>query len=136
MEVSGAMRTIWAMAARALRFCYSKLAGGMAAGTPARSGRLKCQVLVIPFPRESFTPEPGSDYRMVVRTSHPDTHRGEIFSALVTSGNDPAPDSRHLLLTMTVLGSDADGYLDTGQRFTLWRGHDVARGVVTRRLFT
>jgi hypothetical protein len=34
-----------------------------------------------------------------------------------------------------VLGDDARDYLAPGERFVLWRGHDLGSGVVTRRIF-
>lgn len=100
--------------------------------------RLKCQALVTPVSPdepEPVIPLPDSDCRMVVRVRKGDSDQGQIFSALVHTSDDPSPDAQHLLLTMIVLGGDADGYLDPGQHFTLWRGHEIARGVVTRRLY-
>jgi hypothetical protein len=38
-------------------------------------------------------------------------------------------------VTLTVLGDDPGDYLDPGEGFVLWRGHDVGRGVVTHRIF-
>jgi hypothetical protein len=78
----------------------------------------------------------GSACRMVVRAEHPETHRHKIFSALVSSsdGSTLRPGD-HVLLTMRVLGDDANDYLSPGDHFYLWRGHDVGRGVVSRRLF-
>jgi len=34
-----------------------------------------------------------------------------------------------------VLGDDAGDYLAPGERFELWRGHDLGSGVVTSRIF-
>jgi hypothetical protein len=78
----------------------------------------------------------GSACRMVVRAEHPETHTHKIFSALVSSsdGSRLRPGD-HVLLTMRVLGDDANDYLHPGDRFSLWRGHDVGHGVVSRRLF-
>jgi len=39
------------------------------------------------------------------------------------------------VLVITVVGDDAGDYLGAGEDFTLWRGHDIGRGVVTRRIF-
>jgi hypothetical protein len=36
---------------------------------------------------------------------------------------------------MVVTGRDLGSCLSVGDRFTLWRGTDVARGVITQRLF-
>ena len=35
---------------------------------------------------------------------------------------------------MTVLGDDACDYLEAGDIFALWRGHDIGHGVISRRL--
>ena len=37
-------------------------------------------------------------------------------------------------LTLTVVGNDVLDYLDAGNSFTLWRGRDIGRGVISRRL--
>ena len=34
-----------------------------------------------------------------------------------------------------VLGDDACDYLAPGERFVLWRGHDLGSGVVVNRIF-
>ena len=80
-------------------------------------------------------PLPGSGGRVVVRARHHDTHSSKIFSALVTSPPDrPAKPDHSIQLTLTVLGDDVFDYLEAGDTFTLWRGHDIGRGVISRRL--
>jgi hypothetical protein len=71
---------------------------------------------------------------MVVRARHPETHRSKLFSALVTSDDDPQP-GKSSMVTVVVLGGDADDYLAPGEHFALLRGRDVARGTVTSRVF-
>jgi hypothetical protein len=80
-------------------------------------------------------PEMGG--RFVVRARHHETHRSKIFSALVTTTSDePLRAAGHSIqLTMTVLGDDACDYLEAGDTFALWRGHDIGHGVISRRLF-
>lgn len=78
---------------------------------------------------------PGPACRMVVRARHHETHAGKLFSALVAASNDRVPGDSHVIVTVTVLGDDARDYLAAGEEFTLWRGGDVGRGVVTRRIF-
>lgn len=46
-----------------------------------------------------------------------------------------SPEILHIVLVITVVGDDADDYLGAGEDFALWRGHDIGRGVVTRRIF-
>ena len=101
--------------------------------------RYKYQALVTLDPQQDTSTREalsGSACRMVVRAEHPETHRHKIFSALVSSsdGNTVRPGD-HILMTMNVLGDDVADYLHPGDRFALWRGHDVGHGVVCRRLF-
>lgn len=80
-------------------------------------------------------PETGG--RLVVRAQHHDTHRSKIFSALISATSDEPlrPTDHSIQLTMTVLGDDACDYLEAGDTFALWRGHDIGHGVISRRLF-
>lgn len=79
---------------------------------------------------------PGPTCRMVVRARHRETHATKMFSALVSTGEDgPVADSGTITATVIVLGDDAGEYLAPGERFVLWRGHDLGSGVVTRRIF-
>jgi hypothetical protein len=80
-------------------------------------------------------PETGG--RVVVRARHHDTHRSKIFSALVTTVPGEAvraAGDHSVQLTLTVLGDDACDYLEAGDTFALWRGHDIGQGVIARRL--
>ncbi len=80
-------------------------------------------------------PLPGPTCRMVVRARHRKTGASKLFSTLVTSDDSPLPGNSHIIVTLVVLGDDAGDYLNPGERFVLWRGYDVGRGVVTRRIF-
>ena len=74
--------------------------------------------------------------RLVVRAAQPGSDASRLFSALVSAGQDTVPgDDRHVVLTVTVLGDGAAECLAAGSDFTLWRGADIGRGVVTRRVF-
>jgi len=78
---------------------------------------------------------PQTDGRVVVRARHHDTHRSKIFSALVSGMRDkPVRADHSLQLTLTVLGDDVCDYLEAGDTFALWRGHDIGQGVISRRL--
>jgi hypothetical protein len=84
---------------------------------------------------EQDLPETGG--RVVVRARHHETHQSKFFSALVTTvpGESVREAGDHSIqLTMTVLGDDATDYLDAGDAFALWRGHDIGHGVIARRL--
>ena len=60
-----------------------------------------------------------------------------FFSALVANNGDGpgwlADD--HAIMIIVLAGDDPGEYFDIGDRFALWLGSDIARGVVTRRLF-
>jgi len=106
-------------------------------GGRARSKRYKYQALVTPVPREADDQEAllrGPVCRVVVRASHHETHHSKLFSALVTSEEGQQP-GRSSVMTMVVVGNDADDYLTPGEHFALLRGREVARGTVTRRLY-
>jgi hypothetical protein len=93
--------------------------------------------LITPTPRAADDPQatlPSPVCRVVVRARHPETHRSKLFSALVTSDDDLEP-GRASMVTVVVLGGDADDYLAPGEHFALLRGCDVARGTVTSRVF-
>jgi len=78
----------------------------------------------------------GPSCRALIRARHHDTRAGRFFPALMDIRDDYAvPDDRHLVVTAVVLGDDASDYLGVGDEFTLWRGQDIGRGVVTRRVF-
>lgn len=100
--------------------------------------RYKYQALVTPLPQHAGdeTRLPGPASRMVVRVEHPETHDRRMFSALVSSDADTLPSGDpHISVTMTVLGDDACECLCPCADFLLWRGHDIGRGVITRRVF-
>ena len=79
---------------------------------------------------------PGPVCRLVVRATQPGSDASRLFSALVSPGHDTVrADNRHVVLTVTVLGDGAAECLAAGSDFTLWRGSDIGRGVVTRRVF-
>lgn len=63
----------------------------------------------------------------------PKPHRSKLFSALVTSDDNLQP-GKSSMVTVVVLGGDADDYL-APPHFALLRGCDVARGTVTSRIF-
>jgi hypothetical protein len=106
---------------------------------PGRSAgkRYKYRALVTPVPPSADDPEatlPSPVCRVVVRARHPQTNRSKLFSALVTSDDGLQP-GRASMVTVVVLGGDADDYLAPGEHFALLRGCDVARGTVTSRVF-
>lgn len=104
----------------------------------AKTKRYKYQALVTLLPHQADGPEsrlPGPVCHAVVRACHPETHLSKFFSALVTRDEGEAPGKPSMLVTLVLVGDDADDYLPPGEHFTLVRGCDVARGTVTRRLY-
>ena len=78
----------------------------------------------------------SGSHRMVLRAENSETHRSQVFSALV-DGEDDGPfraGSPQIMVTLRVVGDDIADYLGIGSHFSLWLGRDVGRGVVTRRL--
>jgi hypothetical protein len=103
----------------------------------AATRRYKYEALVRVLPRQAGdggAALPGPTCRAVVRARHPETHRNKLFSALVTS-EDSQPPGGSNVMTVVVVGDDADDYLAPGEHFALLRGRDVASGTVTRRIF-
>lgn len=90
----------------------------------------------LPAPRAAFPPA-GVMQRMVVSGEHRETHMTRIFSALVSASADGAAvqDGSHVVVTISLMGEDPGDYFTAGADFGLWQGHDIGRGVVTRRLF-
>jgi hypothetical protein len=73
--------------------------------------------------------------RVAVRARHHETGSSKLFSALITLIHDSSAQAdRSIPLTLTVVGSDVPDYLVAGDSFILWRGHDIGRGVISRRL--
>lgn len=99
--------------------------------------RYKYQALVTLLPQDGHeTQLPGPAQRMVVRAHHPEIDDSKMFSALVSADADTLrAGDPHVSVTMTVLGDDAGEYLSPCADFVLLRGHDVARGVIIRRIF-
>jgi hypothetical protein len=75
-------------------------------------------------------------WRAVVRARDHTTRAGELLTALVsTEDGGPPPGQPNVVVTMVVVGASPDNCLDVGDLFTLWRGRDIARGVISRRLY-
>jgi hypothetical protein len=72
---------------------------------------------------------------MVIKAEHRETHASKLFSSLVTIDDTLAPRKTGVTVTFVVLGDDAGDYLATGEWFSLWNGHELGLGVITRRVF-
>ena len=82
-------------------------------------------------------PLPATGGRVVVRAHHHDTHQDKMFCGLVNAvhGEPLRPADHSIQMTVTVTGDDAGDYLEPGDSFVLWRGHEIGQGVISRRLF-
>jgi len=75
-------------------------------------------------------------WRAVVRAPNHATRAGQLCSALISADDGgPPPGQSNVVVTMVVVGASPDDCLDVGDAFTVWRGHDIARGVISRRLY-
>lgn len=108
----------------------------------------KFQAFVTVSPPEEDSPDglpptaaaelpPGRIRRMTVRGEHHATHGSHFFSALVANSGDSSEwiGDNHAIVTVMLTGDDPAEYFSAGDHFALWLGHDIADGVVTRRLF-
>ncbi|HYB46462.1 MAG TPA: hypothetical protein VED20_03755 [Streptosporangiaceae bacterium] len=99
--------------------------------------RYKFQALVRPLAEGGGGVALNSgSHRMVLRAENAETHRTQVFSALVDAeDSDPYQSGKpEIVVTLRVIGDDVADYLDIGSHFSLWHGSDIGEGVVTRRL--
>ena len=101
--------------------------------------RYKFQALVTPVEDDDGDARAklsSGSHRMVLRAQNSETHRSQVFSALVDGGEGEylRAGSPQIMVTLRVIGDDVSDYFDIGSHFSLWSGHDLGRGVVTRRL--
>jgi hypothetical protein len=88
------------------------------------------------LPAAAATLPPGQLKRMALRGEHHKTHDSHFFNALVANSDDN-PDwigDNHAIVTVMVTAEDAADYFCAGDHFALWLGHDIADGIVTRRV--
>ena len=101
--------------------------------------RYKYQALVTPSADDDEDDRSklcSGSHRMVLRAENSETHHSQVFQALVDcdDGGPFRAGSPHIMVTLRVVGDDLADYLAIGSHFSLWSGHDLGRGVVTRRL--
>jgi hypothetical protein len=109
------------------------------AARPRPRATRKYQALLTALPSGDSDGQPSLPWpavRAVVRARDHRTSSRRLFTALVSTEDGAEPAHSRVIATMVVLGSQPDDCLGIGDSFTLWRGADVARGVITRRLFT
>ncbi len=101
-----------------------------------RATRRYQALLDLPAPAGISDGVPWPTWRAVVRARHHQTNGDGLFSALVSCPEGAAsPTCSYEIVTMVVVGDSPADYLGIGDEFDLWRGADVAHGVITRRLF-
>ena len=100
--------------------------------------RFKYQALVTPSADDGDARSKLSSgsHRMVLRAENSETHITQVFQALVDAedGGPFRAGSPQVMVTLRVVGDDVAEYLAIGSHFSLWSGHDLGQGVVTRRL--
>ena len=101
--------------------------------------RFKYQALVTPFADDGDDARSklsSGSHRMVLRAESSETHRTQVFNALVDceDAGPFRPGNPQVMVTLRVIGDDVSDYFDIGSHFSLWSGHDLGRGVVTKRL--
>jgi len=74
-------------------------------------------------------------WRAVIRARDHTTRAGQVLTALVSTDDSPPPGQSNVVVTIVVVGASPDDCLDVGDPFTVWRGRDIARGVISRRLY-
>jgi len=79
----------------------------------------------------------GEMHRLVVRGRNHDTGGSKFFSALVMRNGEDArwADNDPVIMTIVLVGDHPRQYFEVGDQFAFWLGHDLGRGIVTRRLF-
>jgi hypothetical protein len=76
-------------------------------------------------------------HRMVLRGQNHDSGQHQVFTVLVSCDDDRPfrPRSESRLVTLHLAGEDVTDYIAVGDHFSLWLGHNLGEGVVTRRMF-
>jgi hypothetical protein len=100
--------------------------------------RYKFQALVKLYPAGDGAPCPKlgpEPRRLVLRATNDETHRSQVFTALVSSYEDGPLGGPRQIVTLRLAGDDVGDYLGIGGRFDLWLGQTIGQGVITRRLF-
>lgn len=62
--------------------------------------------------------------------------RWTCFEALIERDEPYLQHNDREVVTITVTDDKAEAFFAPGQRFTLWNGHDIGTGVVSRQVFT
>lgn len=133
-RASRAGRTEPAPAARADRSPHDAGRRPAPAGSRTRC-KFQATLTFLPVPAQA-RPVTGPAWRAVLSASHDGIRDEQLLTALVASqdGAD-GPARPHPIVTLVVVGPNTADHLAVGDAFTLWRGYDVASGVITRRLF-
>jgi hypothetical protein len=85
----------------------------------------------------------GHEYRsgthalMVRASSLTRPARWKYFQAVIERDDGPSlHHDDHEVVTITLTGDGNAEFFAPGQHFTLWNGHDIGTGVVSRQVFT
>jgi hypothetical protein len=89
-------------------------------------------------PGENARQYPLGTHKLMVRCSdlaQPATLR--YFPAAIYRADERplSPGDADVIVTIEVADDEAGEFLGPGQRIALWNGHDIGRGVISRRVF-
>jgi len=136
--VSDLLATCW----HALAKRFAHLAADKGATRPSRQEirqTRKFQAVLTLLPVADGAEPPSLTWpawRAVVRAPAHGTRAVKLSTALISADDGgPQPGPPNVVVTMVVVGPSPDDCLDIGDAFTLWRGRDIARGVISRRLY-
>jgi hypothetical protein len=81
---------------------------------------------------------PSGTHAVMIRCGHltSPAQRRYFPAAIYRLDDQPlAPGQTGVLVTIEVTDDEAGAFLGPGQRVTLWNGHDIGHGVISRRVF-
>ena len=81
---------------------------------------------------------PSGTHAVMIRCSNPAAPAGHRYfpAAIYRPDDQPlAPGEAGVVVTIEVADDEASAFLGPGQRVTLWNGHEIGHGVISRRVF-
>jgi hypothetical protein len=104
-------------------------------GTGLRTFRFQALVTLDPTgPDIPAMHYPGGPHGILVHARQPGHPDRDIYfpAALCRDDEQPLKPGDHAVVTVILASDQAGSFLTPGQRFTLWAGHDIGHGVISR----